>query len=142
MRTCAHIYAIISPSAIRKVNVCTSMSKIVQAERRAKLAWALLRRGRCSRRSLKERLIFESRRQKYSKFSSRQWPFFRLSRNLSSFRLLVQKSVQLLAFSPSESTRKTQKQIFSPYLFFRFYIMNKAPIWELTHGIIHLIVDC
>ena len=121
---------------------CTSMSKIVQVERRAKLAWALLRRGRCSRRSLKERLIFESHRQKYSKFSSRQWPFFRLSRNLSSFRLLVHKSVQLFAFSPSESTRKTQKQIFSPYLFFRFHIMNKAPIWELTHGIIHLIVDC
>ena len=40
------------------------VSKSVQAERRAKLAWALLRRGRCSRRSLKERLIFESRRQR------------------------------------------------------------------------------
>jgi len=142
VRTCAYIYAIISPSAIRKVNVCASMSKIVQAERRAKFAWALLRRGRCSRRSLKERLIFESRRQRYSKFPSRQWPFFRLSRNLSSFRLLVHKSVQLLAFSPSESTRKTQKQIFSPYLFFRFHIMNKAPIRELTHGVIHLIIDC
>lgn len=142
MRTCAYIYAIISPSAIRKVNVCASMSKIVQAERRAKLAWALLRRGRCSRRSLKERLIFESRRQKYSKFLNPQWLIFRLSRNLSSFRLLVHKSVQLFAFSPSESTRKTQKQIFSPYLFFWFYIMYKAPIRELTHGIIHLIVDC
>ena len=113
MRTCAYIYAIISPSAIRKVNVCASMLKIVQAERRAKLAWALLRRGRCSRRSLKERLIFESRRQKYSKFLNPQWLIFRLSRNLSSFRLLVHKSVQLLAFSPTKCTRKTQKQIFS-----------------------------
>lgn len=67
VRLCAHMCVYLrNYIALRRSEgeCCTSMSKIVQAERRAKLAWALLRRGRCSRRSLKERLIFESRRQR------------------------------------------------------------------------------